>query len=439
MPRRNQLQAGVARRIITPPKGIFLIGYGDRTKGNTGIHDDLTTTALVLNDGKTNTAIVALDMLCINEFVVDRLRTRVGSDTEVLLCCSHTHSGPIAYADAKSKQLNRNYIESLVDSIADSITEASSQLSPAQMKWSQGEAGIAVNRRERQPDGHFEIGRNPDGPVDKSLNIVSVLTLDDKRLATVVNYACHGTVLGPDNYLVSADWIGAMRAKVEKDIGGLLLFLQGATGDLNPDMYWNTTVAFQKMQEEGESVAEAIKKAITRGSETINSTPLEIARAEAWIPLETAVSTPNPPKNEYRSPLLKMAGLPVWMGFAVDYLLGQRYPWKPRIETRNGFWSVPLRINAMRIGDLGLVAFGAEVFTEIGMKVKTGSPAIHTLFVSITDGCISYLHTTSSHSEGGYEVDSAPYAYRYPGRLAANSEQIALEAVRALQEDLWRV
>ena len=34
------LSAGVSRQVISPPKGIFLIGYSDRAKGNTGIHDD---------------------------------------------------------------------------------------------------------------------------------------------------------------------------------------------------------------------------------------------------------------------------------------------------------------------------------------------------------------------------------------------------------------
>ena len=45
------LKAGVARQIITPPPGIYLIGYGDRSKGNRGVHDDLTATALALEDG----------------------------------------------------------------------------------------------------------------------------------------------------------------------------------------------------------------------------------------------------------------------------------------------------------------------------------------------------------------------------------------------------
>ena len=432
----QSLSAGVARQIISPPKGIFLIGYGDRSKGNIGIHDDLTTTALVLTDGAMRVAIVALDILTINEFIVDRVRARL-APTEVLLCCSHTHSGPIAYADKKSPRKNREYIDLLVDRIVEAVNEAQKNLLPARLEYSHGEADVGINRREKMPDGHMEIGRNPEGPRDKSVQVVSVLTDAGQRLATIVNYACHGTVLGPDNLLVSADWIGVMRDKVEKELGGMTLFIQGAAANINPDMYWEDAHAFEKVTEQGLGVAEAVLTAAGSRSDETRGIPFEIERAEAWMPTETAVTTSRPPKN-YGKPLLALAKMPGFMAVFADVLLNQRYPWKSVIEAKDGFWSVPMRINAVRIGDLALVTFGAETFTEIGMKVKATSPAAHTLFASVSDGCISYLHTEESHTEGGYEVDIAPLAYRYPGRLQAGCEQIALETMSKALKVLWK-
>lgn len=430
----TSLRAGVVRNLITPPKGIYLIGYGDRTKGNVGVHDELTATALVLDDGSTRLAVVALDMLTINEFIVDRVRARLAG-TEVLLCCSHTHSGPIAYADEKSSRLNRSYIDLLVERIVDAVQRAQSHLQPARLEYSLGEGSVGINRRERLPDGRMEIGRNPDGPRDKSVQVLSVMA-ETGRLATVVNYACHGTVLGPDNLLVSADWIGVMRQKVEAELGGLALFLQGATANINPDMYWGDSQVFEKVMEQGLSVANSVLTAIRNGSEVMNSTPIHVERTQAWMPTETQASTPHPPKN-YTAPLLDMAHLPGFMAVFADMLLDQRYPWKPVIEARNGYWSVPMRVGAVQLGDLALVTFGAETFTEIGMKLKAASPAKHTLFASISDGSISYLHTSESHAEGGYEVDVAPLAYRYPGRFQAQCEQIALDTTQDMLKKLW--
>jgi len=437
------LFAGVARRIITPPKGIFLIGYGDRSKGNIGVHDELTATALVLDDGTKRIAIIALDILTINEFIVDRVRARL-APTEGLLCCSHTHSGPIAYADEKSPRKNREYIDSLVGSIVEAVQSAETNLLPARLEYAYGEANVGINRRERMPDGHMGIGQNPDGARDKSVQVVSLLTNAEwrrgdtakTRLATIVNYACHGTVLGPDNLLVSADWIGAMREKVERELGGLTLFLQGAAANINPAMYWEDARAFEMVKEQGLSVAEAVLAAASLGSEEMRGTPLIIKRTEAWMPTECTVTTTRPPKN-YAKPLLALAKLPGFMAILADPLLNQRYPWKSVIEPKDGFWSVPIRVNTVRIGDLALVTYAAETFTEIGMKVKVGSPAKYTLFASVSDGCIGYLHTEEAHTEGGYEVDVAPLAYRYPGRLQAGCENIALDITRKVLDQLW--
>jgi len=127
--------------------------------------------------------------------------------------------------------------------------------------------------------------------------------------------------------------------------------------------------------------------------------------------------------------LAKMAHVP---RFLVDYVLNQRYPWKTLITARDGFWSVPVVLTHIRVGDLALYTLGAEVFTEIGMAIKKASPARHTLFASVSSGCIGYLPTAGEHALGGYEVDLSPYFYRMPGRLKVDSAEGVLDAMRNL-------
>ena len=127
---------------------------------------------------------------------------------------------------------------------------------------------------------------------------------------------------------------------------------------------------------------------------------------------------------------------PIWTW--VNRKVSQRSPLKSVIEDRDCFWFVPMQINLLRIGDLAIVTFAAETFTEIGMKVKSSSLAKYTLFASVSDGCVSYLHTAESHDEGGYEVDIAPLAYRYPGRFQAGCEKLVLDATEKQMERLWQ-
>jgi neutral ceramidase len=437
---KTELRAGVAREIISPQKGIYLIGYGDRTKGNASIHDDLTATALLLDDGPTQLALVACDLLCLNEFIVnriaDRVRAQVGDGMRLVICCSHTHAAPIAYADHRSGRARRAYIDSLVERIARAVHRAAAALVPAELAWCQAEADIAINRREKQPDGEVVIGVDPAGPIDRSVGILRVRGTGGTPLATVVNYACHGTVLGPHNLLVSADWIGAMRSQVEGVLGGLTLFLQGAAGDLNPDHEWGEGDPWEAVQSLGERVADRVIASCDHGLLPLAGVPLRLSRQEVWLPLEARATTPTPLPT-YRRVLTKMVGLPFALRFVVDLLLDRRYPWRSRIEAREGAWHVPMRVNAVRIGDVGLVTFAAETLTEIGMHVKAGSPAQHTMFASVSDGCIGYLPTAEAHAEGGYEVDIAPFFYRFPARLAPECAQVATDAATRSLRGLW--
>ena len=74
-----------------------------------------------------------------------------------------------------------------------------------------------------------------------------------------------------------------------------------------------------------------------------------------------------------------------------------------------------MEVQVLRIGDLALVGYAAETFTEIGQAIKQGSPATHKLFAGYSNGCIGYLPTAEAHAEGGYEVEEAPLAHRVSG------------------------
>ena len=146
----------------------------------------------------------------------------------------------------------------------------------------------------------------------------------------------------------------------------MTLFLQGAAANINPDMYWDDARAYEMVAEQGLGVAEAVLDAAGSGSEKMRSVPLKIERAEAWLPTEEPVTTKHPPKN-YGKPLLSLAKLPGFMAVFADLLLNQRYPWKSVIEAKNGFWSVPMRINTVRIGELALTRIHSLLRTQISM------------------------------------------------------------------------
>jgi len=416
------MKIGIARKIISPPKVIYLIGYGDRLSGNRGIRDELTATALTFDDGNQHVTLVTLDLLAINEQTTEKIQNL--THPNLLLCCAHTHSAPVTYANEKSSRRNRRYLEFLIAQVAEVIKESEGNLQPAQLAWAMGESQIAVNRRERQADGSIEIGVNPEGSVDRSLALLQIQTPAGDPLANVVNLACHNTVFGPKNQLVSADWEGEMRKRVESETGVPCLYIQGATGDLNPKREVGTQDE-NAVVSLGAEAARDVLSALSRLN-PIAGDEIRFHASEVWFPLEAKASTPAPPKT-YKSVLAKMAGLPQ---FVVDPVLNYRYPWKTKIEAREEFWAVPAKVTTLQIGDFSLAGLGMEVFHEIGQKIKADAPSDYAMFSGVCNGCVGYLPTAEEHARGGYEVNIAPYFYRLPGRLSPESEALALEAVR---------
>jgi neutral ceramidase len=90
---------------------------------------------------------------------------------------------------------------------------------------------------------------------------------------------------------------------------------------------------------------------------------------------------------------------------------------------------VKVRIQALRIGEVAIVAMPGEPFAEIGAAVKKASPFPVTMFCGYSSGeGGDYMPTAPEYPFAGYEVDRTPY-----GRGAADK---VIREASALYADL---
>jgi hypothetical protein len=237
------LKVGVATADITPPIGGKMGGYGARGDNvSQGVHDPLTARALVIDDQKHSLAIVMLDLVGFPDDAIKAVREKIKQRTQVdlvMVMCSHTHSGPDGSPDFPSKE--KPWLAGAIERIVEAAVQASNARVPASYGVAKGEAREGHNRRKVGPDGKATMfwrneTREPTAPLDYQVGVIDFRGPDGKPLATLVNFACHPVVLGPENLLISADYPGVMRSVVEKNIGGTCMFAQGACGDINPFM-----------------------------------------------------------------------------------------------------------------------------------------------------------------------------------------------------------
>ena len=401
------LSVGIARADITPPVGIKSAGFAARGP-LVRLHDPLLATALVFADGDQRAAIVSCDLLDLDADTVHEIRSRVHRSTgipenAITLACTHTHYGPDAHRDLADPVV-KAYHANLIHTLTGIIEAAASDLRPAQLSVGWGTSDIGINRREKLPDGQIILGQNPNGPIDRAVGVLRIDALDGNPLACVVNFQTHPVSQTWQVDHISADYPGKMREVVEALTGTRCLFLQGACGNIN-------AVRMEPSYEPARSLGVRLGCEVARVWETVQPKPV--------TGLATGSRTVELPHTRYGS----QAGAAARVA-AVEHEIAD-------LETRNAFegliqwakmrlaaaqaalesWTtgvlpdpVEIEVQAWRVGDFAIVTTPAEVFNQIGVKIKTDSPFDDTFFLGYANGSIGYVPVPEAYAEGGYEV-----------------------------------
>ncbi|MEC8931982.1 MAG: neutral/alkaline non-lysosomal ceramidase N-terminal domain-containing protein [Candidatus Latescibacterota bacterium] len=423
----TQLRAGISRKTITPPTGIHLMGYGNRIQGNVGAHDDLYVSTVAFYDGESYAAILTADHTFINSVLVKRIKAEVTATTPIegdamFLCCSHTHAGPIGYADHESPPEALAYVDDLVGRCADSVTDALAELQTVTLHAGTDRSQININRRELSDGGQIVIGENPEGLVDHEVQVVQLQGASGLPVANLVNYSCHPVVMGPLNRQVSADWVGAMRQGVEDAASGMCLFIQGTPGDINPrKMRWSED-SWDEVEEQGRGVAAAVVRACQQLT-PVASGPLRARQQDVWLKLLPA----RPFDEAFRALVPGITSLE-------EYHTERQkaFPWHVEFDHREDATYSPVAVGTLRLGDWSLATMATEPFCETGLAIRDGSSAQMTFVSGYTNGCNSYLPVASAYESGGYEVETAPLFYKLPSAFSSESEATVRRAILEL-------
>jgi neutral ceramidase len=434
------LTAGFHKVCISPPIGAPLAGFAARQGVATGIHDDLFARALALANEQTAIAFVSVDVLALPRHFIESVRAAINARTgiapeAVMIAATHTHAGPVTISTFfnPDESLDANYMDRLAEAMVESVVTAWRERFPARVGVGVGRvAGIGVNRR------------TPDKlPIDEEIGIIKIADADGRARAALINHACHPTVLGPDNLLVTGDFPAFAIEEIEAALGadGFAIFTNGAQGNISMGHSSELSAigvitpgrTFERAAELGYRLGDAALAALPE-IKTDADPKLRALSQSVDLPLKKLPSIEEAARvlREADARLAKLNGLHE-LSEELNRAKSERlyasithFYARETSKLPDGY--LPIELQGVRINDTALIAVPAEVFVEIGLQVKQRAPR-RTFIVGIANGYIGYLTTEAAHGLGGYEVVSS--------KVAPEAEAVLIEKTLELEKQLF--
>jgi hypothetical protein len=249
------------------------------------------------------------------------------------------------------------------------------------------------------------------------------------------------------------DYPGVVRQTVEREVGGICLFLQGATGNLTPRRGFTgdlkvyrrlglmlgleaaklaTSIETLPREEDFQGVMQSGAPIALYGDSPKEPGPQSLG--VIWRTLKLPLKERRPPaemeaeaeaarqdlearrKQGTADEIRAATARAIQAGWRAEY--ARLYHGKTHID-----WPM----QGIRIGPVALLAIAGEPFTEINRQIVSKSPFPHTLFSGYSHGGFGYIPVRGNYAEGGYEVEASPFS-------ADASEVIVNEGLAILEE-----
>jgi len=357
-------KAGAAFRKITPDHLIPISGGMGTPEIPIGIKGDLFVRAIVLEKGSTRVAIVSVDNLGWPAFLGDRSRKLIKgiAPENILIGATHAHSAPDAYGFPNEKGntgADLKYLDWCVTQVADAVNEAIAKLEPASLRTAVGEA-----------KGKIAYNYYAERLYDPRCGVIQAVATSGKNsgkpIATLINYAIHPEILGPNRKLISPDLCGPLYDRIESKVGGMAIFMNSAQGGM---------VTADNRRENGKE-ANDWDECIRIGN----------LLADAALRIIDAAPVQINPDLFCAS---KMIRFPL-DNKTMQYVF-QHSPLVDKTSNNGDFSSVTTQVNLLNIGKVQVLTIPGEALPNIGFYVKRKMKSDQPFLFGLTNDAYGYI------------------------------------------------
>ncbi len=426
--------AGFGRAVINPKNPVGMAGYGnDKTRLSTAVGNDLTVSCIAVSDGENTALFFTIDVLSIGyknlENIQKQVEKNLGIKPEfVIVSATHAHSAP-AIANSANESV-ANYLRLFYPAVIKAAKDAVADLDRCEIKVGcTTTTDLSYVRRVFREDGTFygtnyvSTSTSPvvryETEIDNEMQLLMFDRVNGKDIL-MMNWQCHVTTAGGrNNTILSSDWVGVLREKIEKEGNIHFAYYQGAAGNIVSNSYITSAPRNDDYNIYGKKIADVALAAIPKMEKVFSgkvSATSKIVSCEkdldiSMYDLEKAKLIAEPYRaGDYE----KAKSLCLDYGFNSPYHANAVVTKSESTETAS---TMPL--SAVSIGDVGFAVAPYEMFDTNGQQIKTNSPYKMTFVCAYSNGAYGYIPSEIAWPNGGYEVDTCKYV-KGTGEMLAN-------------------
>ncbi len=227
------MRISTSKKRITPEGKFlpcYLCGHAIRTGIGKGVADELYTEAMVLKVDHQTLIFVSFDLIGMDKEVNDELRTELSEKYDVPyeninIGFVHTHSAPEYSRTGIFGRVSRA-IPGYMDYVVEQIKAAVDECMQSEFKE------VKAYYKDTVVNGYYSNRNGLDKVGDNHITLVTFED-EDNVVGGFLNFTCHSTVLGPQNYFVSSDLAGYLNREFQVRYGVAPITMIGAAGDMS--------------------------------------------------------------------------------------------------------------------------------------------------------------------------------------------------------------
>lgn len=422
------ISVGFARADITPEGSVPLAGYGNNTKRmSTQVLDPISMTCLAMTDGTNTVLVYTHDLYISTNNWVPTIRTDLYLELDIpmeniMICATNNHSAP------DPRTVGDAYMELFISTAEQLARDAMADLTPADLYGTTVETeGMNFVRHYILEDGSVAseyYGDLSASPIkehaaegDHEMVLLKIDRIGDKQDILVMNYQVHPSLTsGEKETVISADFVGAARNKVEKDTGMLCAYFTGATAEMDPVSRMESEAHGLDHIGYGEKLAQYAIDALP-GMTLLEGSQVQTTR----LAYNCAV-------NHYDEELAEQAKAVVAKWQETDLETGNAFAREQGLSSVYHAEAVsarpsrpakkPIELNAIGVGGFGFVTAPYRMFSSNGRYVKDNSPFALTMVFTEANEAWPNIASQEAYDYGSMESDSAYYAEGMAERIA---------------------